>query len=75
MNNAIGKDSTNYSDVGYNYTWVNELLTTSVFKKPTLLEYFKVVRYSLFEKNRDRLLPMEDVPFLKYKVKAGSIYP
>ncbi|RXF68849.1 hypothetical protein [Arcticibacter tournemirensis] len=69
LNKAIEKDSALYRNrVGYNYTMADESTTESPLKKPTLLEYYKVVRYSLFEKDSNRLLPMEDIPFLKYKL-------
>jgi len=36
---------------------------------PTLLEYYKVVKYSLFTLDRDELIPPDEVPFLRYKRK------
>ncbi len=70
LNKAIEKDSALYRNkVGYNYTMADESTTEGLLKKLTLLEYYKVVRYSLFEKDSNRLLPMEDIPFLKYKLQ------
>lgn len=68
LNRAIEIDSALYRNIGYNYTRTDDYLTEGLLQKPTLLEYYKAVRYSLFEKDSNRLLPMEDIPFLRYKL-------
>ncbi|MGJ1360913.1 hypothetical protein ACR79B_03465 [Sphingobacterium spiritivorum] len=71
LNDATGIDSLkSKSVVGYNYTYHNGLLATPEFKKmPTRLEYFKVVKYSLFTMNKDELIQPKDVPFLRPESK------
>ena len=71
LNDATGIDSLKSKGVvGYNYTYHNGLLATPEFKKmPTRLEYFKVVKYSLFTMNKDELIQPKDVPFLRPESK------
>ncbi|WP_257670967.1 hypothetical protein [Parapedobacter tibetensis] len=65
---AIGRDSAFYSkNLGYNYFHVDVTLNIMRSALPTQLEYYKVVRYSLFEKDKDELLPLKDIPFLRHK--------
>lgn len=72
LDQATGPDSVRHGAMmGYNYMFVNEILSIRRSKLPTLLEYYKAVRYSLFEKDEDMLLHMRDIPFLKYKAEAN----
>ena len=71
LNNAIEEDSSKYKDeIGYNYTYYNPLLTYDRREMPTMLEYFKVVRYCLFEKNKNELVPPDQIPFLNQKARV-----
>ncbi|MBD1434722.1 hypothetical protein H8B06_17990 [Sphingobacterium sp. DN00404] len=68
LNKAIGVDSVQYKDKkGYSYTYNHSLHNPRISKMPTLLEYYKVVKYSLFDMDKDELLPPKDIPFLRYK--------
>jgi len=68
LNKATGIDSIQYRDKkGYSYTYSHSLHIPRISKMPTLLEYYKVVKYSLFDMDRDELLPPKDIPFLRYK--------
>lgn len=70
LDKAIGTDSLKHKNqIGYNYTYYNELLTHDRRKMPNRLEYFKVVKYSLFTLNRDELVLPKDVPFLRPESK------
>jgi len=67
LNYAIEENPSNYQMFGFNYTHDNELRSVRRNQLPTLLEYLRAVRYSLFEMNKEELLPMGDTPFLRYK--------
>lgn|SRR5690606_5656296 len=69
LDKATGVDSLKYkNEKGYSYiSPENPLLVPRISKMPTLLEYYKVVKYSLFEMDKDELLPPKDVPFLRFK--------
>lgn len=68
LDTATGIDSLQYSGKkGYNYTYSHSLHSPRISRMPTLLEYYKVVKYSLFEMDKDELLPPKDVPFLRFK--------
>lgn len=69
---ATGVDSAKYkNNVGFNYTDIstNPFLTNNIKKRPTMLEYFKVVKYSLFTLNKNELVLPKDVPFLRSESK------
>ncbi|EEI92234.1 hypothetical protein HMPREF0765_2161 [Sphingobacterium spiritivorum ATCC 33300] len=70
LNEATGIDSLkSKNDIGYNYTYYVGILTHRRIKMPTRLEYFKVVKYSLFTMNKDELIQPKDVPFLRPESK------
>ncbi|MGJ1263115.1 hypothetical protein [Sphingobacterium spiritivorum] len=70
LNDATGIDSLkSKNDIGYNYTYYVGILTHRRTKMPTRLEYFKVVKYSLFTMNKDELIQPKDVPFLRPESK------
>lgn len=70
LDKATGIDSLKYkNEKGYEYTYTFSLVSRRIDTMPTLLEFFKVVKYSLFTLDKEELLPPKDVPFLKYKVK------
>lgn len=72
LNNATKRDSALYNHAAmYNYKSYDQLLTVNPREIPTLLEYYKAVMYSLFEQDKDELLHMRDIPFLKYKQKLS----
>lgn len=67
LDNAIERDSLKYLQAGFHYVFLGRYLRPRIKELPTQLEYYKVVRYSLFELDRDRLIPPHEVPFLKHK--------
>ena len=69
LNKATGVDSVKHNYPGFNYTYLNPIMVHSLKLMPTLLEYYKVVKYSLFTLDRDELIPPDEVPFLQYKQK------
>ncbi|MCS3556180.1 MULTISPECIES: hypothetical protein [unclassified Sphingobacterium] len=70
LDKATGIDSLKYKDVpGMNYIAMNTVEMQVIRSLPTQLEYYKVVKYSLFILNKDELIRPENVPFLRYKEK------
>jgi hypothetical protein len=66
LDHAIDQDSLKHNNqTWYNYTTPG--LDYSARTSPTRLEYFKVVKYSLFTLDKDELLMPLKVPFLKGK--------
>ncbi|WP_333625764.1 hypothetical protein [Sphingobacterium siyangense] len=70
LDKAIGVDSAKYKEEkGFEYTFVFSLVSRRSDTMPTLFEYYKVVKYSLFTLDKEELLPPKEVPFLKYKAQ------
>lgn len=70
LNKATGVDSLKYKNTpGMYYISLNPVELQRVKALPTQLEYFKVVKYSLFTQNKEDLIRPENVPFLAYKEK------
>jgi len=70
LDKATGVDSLKYKDVpGMNYIYMNIVEMQVIRSLPTELEYYKVVKYSLFTLNKEDLIRPENVPFLQYKEK------
>ncbi|MGJ1266554.1 hypothetical protein ACR78G_05135 [Sphingobacterium spiritivorum] len=70
LDKAIGIDSLKYKKIpGMNYIAMNPVEMQVLKSLPTELEYFKVVKYSLFTLDKEELVRPENVPFLKYKEK------
>ena len=68
LNTAVEKDSTQYrAFLGFNYTYIDETQSIRRSMLPTLLEYFNVVKYSLFDQDKEELLPLDDILFLRHK--------
>jgi len=71
LDKATGPDSLKYkgpNDMPYPYV---HFYTTSskrrMHKMPTRIEYYKVVKYSLFTIDKEELTHPRDVPFLRFK--------
>ncbi|MBE8721908.1 hypothetical protein [Sphingobacterium pedocola] len=71
LEKATGPDSLKYkvgSGMPFPYVYFYTLLSKSrVDKMPTRIEYYKVVKYSLFTKDKEELIHPRDIPFLRYK--------
>lgn len=75
LEKATGIDSLKYkNEKGYKYTSYGPWLQVRLSQMPTMLEYFKVVKYSLFTLNKEELIQPKDVPFLKYKADQIKEY-
>lgn len=70
LDKATGIDSLKYKDIpGMNYIAMNTVEMQVIRSLPNQLEYYKVVKYSLFTLNKEDLIRPENVPFLQYKEK------
>jgi hypothetical protein len=70
LDKATGADSLKYKDMpAMNYIYMSTVEMQKLSALPNLLEYYKVVKYSLFTLNKEELVRPEKVPFLKYKEK------
>lgn len=70
LDKATGVDSLKYKDMpAMNYIYMSTVEMQKLSALPNLLEYYKVVKYSLFTLNKEELFRPEEVPFLKYKEK------
>lgn len=68
LKTATGADSLKYKDKhAVPYVYIYSILTQRTDRMPTLLEFYKVVNYSLFTMDMEELIPPRDIPFLRYK--------
>lgn len=67
LNTATGRDSLKYRDNKGHPYFNYYTITARIDRMPTLLEYYKVVKYSLFTMDKEELIHPRDVPFLRYR--------